>query len=119
MLACGVVENVDQIIFGCAISTCVWRCFMEALGRDRAPSCMADSLGVWLPLRCKDYDLKLFHFSMVAWALWTNRNKMMIEKIFPTSPIDVLYKSDLFFCRSGGYFYVKMIKGSWKSQERG
>ena len=22
---------------------------------------------------------------------------MMIEKIFPTSPIDVLYKSDLFF----------------------
>ncbi|KAG2612837.1 hypothetical protein PVAP13_4KG309910 [Panicum virgatum] len=49
---------------------------------------MADSLGVWLPLRCKDYDLKLFHFSMVAWALWTNRNKMMIEKIFPTSPID-------------------------------
>jgi len=80
---------------------------------------MADSLGVWLPLRCKDYDLKLFHFSMVAWALWTNRNKMMIEKIFPTSPIEVLYKSDLLFCRSGGYFYVKMIKGSWKSQERG
>jgi len=72
---------------------------------------MADSLGVWLPLRCKDYDLKLFHFSMVAWALWTNRNKMMIEKIFPTSPIDVLYKSDLFFLQKWRILLCKADRG--------
>jgi hypothetical protein len=35
---------------------------------------------VWLPLGCVDYDLKLFQFAIVAWALWVCRNKMNTEK---------------------------------------
>lgn len=45
-LLCGVVENLDHILFGCIISSCVWGCFKEVLGWDRAPSSMVDFLGV-------------------------------------------------------------------------
>ena len=69
---------------------------MEALGWDRPPANLADFLSNWLPLGCNDYHLKLFQFAVVTWAIWVNRNKMTIEKTFPTSPIDVLYKSDVF-----------------------
>ena len=31
---------------------------------------------------CSDYDLKFFQFATIARALWTNRNKMAIEKKF-------------------------------------
>jgi len=31
-ILCGVEETVDHIFFGCAISSCIWSCFKEALG---------------------------------------------------------------------------------------
>ena len=91
-----VVESVDHIFFECVISSFIWRSCMEALGCDRPPANLPDFLNNWLPLGCSDYRLKLFQFGVVAWAIWVNRNKMTIEKTFPTSPIDVLYKSDVF-----------------------
>jgi hypothetical protein len=43
----------------------------------------------------------LFHFAIVAWGLWTNRNKFTIEHKFPSSLIDVLYKIDMFLQKWG------------------
>lgn len=33
----------------------------------------------------------LFVFAAFCWALWTTRNKMVIEKKFPRRPTDVVY----------------------------
>jgi len=34
---------------------------------------------------------RLVMFAGFAWALWTTRNKMAIEKSFPKTPTDVIY----------------------------
>ena len=33
----------------------------------------------------------MFTFAGFAWALWTTRNKMAIEKGFPKAPTDIIY----------------------------
>ena len=96
---CGVTEDVDHILFRCVISSFVWSAYKEALGWDRIPTSMADFLNCWIPLGCRDYQLKLFFFGVTTWALWVTRNKMMIEGKFPRSPIDALSKIDVFMQR--------------------
>jgi hypothetical protein len=34
-----------------------------------------------------------FFFVGLAWAIWKNRNKMGIEKVFPSYPAMVIYKT--------------------------
>jgi len=57
---------------------------------------MTDFFAFWLPLQCQDSHLKLFHFAIVVWALWTMRNKITIDQKFSISPPDVLHKIDFF-----------------------
>ena len=95
-IVCLVKEDANHILFGCVVAKFVWGCFKEALGWDRMPRNITDFLASWIPLRCQDYHLKLFQFAIVAWALWTNRNKMAIEHKFPASLTDVLHKIDFF-----------------------
>jgi hypothetical protein len=33
----------------------------------------------------------MFIFSEFAWALWTTKNKVAIDKMFPKAPTDVIY----------------------------
>jgi hypothetical protein len=42
------------------------------------------------------YKLGLFVFAKVAWALWKSRNKMAIEKRFPSHPL-VIIRSGIVF----------------------
>jgi len=35
--------------------------------------------------------IALFLFAGLAWDLWINRNKMAIERIFPSNPLSILY----------------------------
>jgi len=35
--------------------------------------------------------LGFFFFAGFAWALWLARNKMAIERVFPSNPIDIVY----------------------------
>lgn len=92
---CGIIENVDHIFFGFVIAKCVWRCLQEALGWDSAPN-NGNHVAQMVAFGCSDYESKFFLFAIVAWGLWTNRNKMTIELKFPSSPLDVLHKIDVF-----------------------
>ena len=74
----------------------VWASFKEALGWDRAPNSLTDLFDHWITLGCKDYELRLFHFVIVAWGIWVTRNKIRIQNWFPRSPITVLYKVQFF-----------------------
>ena len=96
---CGCPETTDHILFACCVARFVWACFTEALAWDRAPRSLNDFLDTWIPLGCRDYNLKLFLFASVLWGLWTTRNKRAIEGKFPRSPTDVLFKIHAFLQR--------------------
>jgi hypothetical protein len=49
-------------------------------------------MGDWPPGKFGvDYQMGLTCFAGVAWALWTNRNKMCISNSGPDTPMDVMY----------------------------
>jgi len=96
---CGKQETVDHIFFRCVLAKFMWACFKEALGWDRAPSGWQDFLDNWIPMGCKNYNAKLFLLTIVLWALWTSRNKRAIEGKFPTSPSELLFKTNAFLQR--------------------
>lgn len=100
-VVCGKLENVDHIFFDCLIAKFVWSCFKEINGWDRIPLSLGDFLGGWPPMSCQDFDLKLFSISIVVWALWTNRNKMLVEHKLPSSPIAVLQKISFLLQKCG------------------
>jgi len=93
---CNSLESVDHVLFQCVMACFVWAIFKEALGWDRAPNSLTDLFDHWITLGCKDYELHLFHFVIVAWGIWVTRNKIRIQNWFPRSPITVLYKVQFF-----------------------
>ena len=66
------------------------------MGWDRIPIGWQDFLDTWIPLGCRVYHTKLFRLTMVAWTLWTTRNKRTIEGKFPRKPADLLFKTNFF-----------------------
>jgi hypothetical protein len=66
--------------------------FKEIIGWDRNPMNFDDLFEHWIPLGCTEYNLKLFNFTIVAWALWLTRNKSRIQNIFPRSPASIIHK---------------------------
>jgi hypothetical protein len=89
---CGSREDVDHLLFQCPMAKKLWVFLSEALGWDEYPSSMSDLLFVWLPGKfgvC--YQTSLFYFAWMAWALWTTRNKISIQRVFPNRPIDIIF----------------------------
>jgi hypothetical protein len=99
---CGSREDVDHLLFQCPMAKFVWGFFLsealrlvflsEALGWDGYPSSMDNLLSVWLSGKfgvC--YQTDLFCFVGIAWTLWTTRNKISIQKVLPSRPIDIIY----------------------------
>jgi hypothetical protein len=54
--------------------------------------------------------LVMFIFAGFAWALWTTRNKMAIEKSFPKTPTDVIYLA-LSLMQNGTFYLRRRTKG--------
>ena len=88
---CNKPETVDHIFFQCVLASFVWACFKEALGWDRVPSSLGEVFSEWILLGCSNYDIKLFSFAIIWWSFWLSRNKMRLEKKFPSQPTDVLF----------------------------
>jgi hypothetical protein len=87
----GRVMLIAHIFIQCVISRFVWVSFKEALGWDKQPDNMRGVFWDWVPLGCTEYDLKLFTFAIIWWALWLTRSKMRMESKFPNQPCDVLF----------------------------
>jgi hypothetical protein len=80
---CKVLETSDHIFFNCPLAKFLWVGLMsEALGWDRPPGGLRYCLGIWLPIGCSNYSLKLFALAITLWTLWNVRNKMAIEGVF-------------------------------------
>jgi len=89
---CACVEDINHILFKCHLAKLVWGMLQEIYDIQYCPRSLGELSSLWFlgkgpwPKR-----LIMFVFACFAWALWTCRNKMMIEKHFPKAPTDVIY----------------------------
>jgi hypothetical protein len=61
---------------------------------EDCPSSLGEFSSVWLQGKGPMSNRPLiFFFAGFAWAIWTMRNKMAIEKSFAKAPTDVLYRA--------------------------
>ena len=89
---CDCVETVNHLFFKCHLAKLVWGLLQNIFELDSCPRSLEDLSITWLqgkgPLPNR---LIIFFFAGFAWALWTTRNKMAIEKSFVKTPTDVIY----------------------------
>jgi hypothetical protein len=64
---------------------------------------MRELLSDWLPVKFgSSFETGLTCFAGLAWALWTTRNKISIQKTFPEKPIIVVYTALPYIQKGGG-----------------
>jgi len=93
---CGKLETMDHIFFKCILARFTWVCFKEALGWMRIPNGLQDFFDNWIPVGCPKYNTKLFLLAITMWALWTIRNKRVMEGRFMRQPANILFKINSF-----------------------
>ena len=91
---CDCPEHINHLLLNCHLAKLTWGIICSVFGLGSCPSSIDDLLGSWLqgmgPLPSK---LVLFLFAGYAWMPWITRNKMVIEKVFPKAPTDVIYNA--------------------------
>ena len=89
---CLVPETGTHIVFSCVAAQALWCFVREALG----PEWEAHDLAEFLQVRATQVGRKrrLFWliFAAMMWTLWTTRNKMVIERVFPRRASDSFFK---------------------------
>lgn len=77
-------EDINHIFFKCSMACFFW--VGDALGWTGRPTSLEDWLEAWVPRKCKlPRHFSMLLFASLAWALWTTRNKMAIEHVFPNN----------------------------------
>ena len=97
---CGQVEDVDHIFFRCSVARALWCGVRDSLEWGECPTSWEMWRGQWangglrIPKRLGNVLL-----AGVTWALWTNRNKMAMERSFPKDPLQLVYSCVFFLQR--------------------
>jgi hypothetical protein len=91
-------KTIYHIFPHCVLAKYVWCCLHLVFGLDPPPSAVDDFLGIWLSLSSRPggRTIHLFLFAGLFWAMWCNRNRMAIEKMFPNNRTVILYNSIFF-----------------------
>uniref|UniRef100_A0ACD5VAP6 Uncharacterized protein n=1 Tax=Avena sativa TaxID=4498 RepID=A0ACD5VAP6_AVESA len=88
---CGTPETCSHIMFSCLAARALWSFVQEALG----PAWQARELGEFLQTQANRAGggrrLFCLVFAGISWALWNVRNKMVIEKTFPSHVTDPVF----------------------------
>uniref|UniRef100_A0ACD5X8X8 Uncharacterized protein n=1 Tax=Avena sativa TaxID=4498 RepID=A0ACD5X8X8_AVESA len=88
---CGTPESCTHIMFSCSAAQFLWNFVWEALG----PTWQAQELEEFLQAQANRTGggRRLFWllFAALSWTLWNVRNKMVIERIFPTRASDSVF----------------------------
>lgn len=78
--------------FECVFTQYIWCCIRDAFGLQNYPVSIQELVSQWLPKRLGIPKKICFaFFAGLAWAIWRNRNKMAIEKLFPLNPDAVIH----------------------------
>ena len=93
----GKQENIDHIFITCPITSLAWCILREVFNWTSHPISRLDFMGSWINVRLHTPQTSMFLFTGLAWAIWARRNKMVIEKVFPSKPSDVIFSTLSFF----------------------
>ena len=89
---CGTPEDSNHIFFSCVSAQFMWSCFREAVGGDwchtNFPDLFAELQNSPLPSR----HIRWLEIGVLAWTLWTIRNKLVIQRIPLRRANDALFK---------------------------
>ena len=111
---CGRAEDVNHIFFRCSVARMVWCGARDSLGWEACPVSWEDWKVKWVNGHLKTPKrIALFLFAGLAWGLWTNRNRMAIERIFPSSP-QVFCTLESPFCRDGANYSSQLTGRKWR-----
>ena len=89
---CGRYETDNHILFLCVFSQYIWCCVRDAFSLQCFPTSIQDILHFWLPRRHGiSRKISFIFFAGLAWSISKNRNKMAIEKNFPTNSDTVIH----------------------------
>lgn len=87
-------ETTDHIFFYCIMAKFIWGCWSQIFGLNHIPRSVDTLFCDWgTPNLHMSQSFCLFMTAGLIWSLWCNRNKMVIENIFPSSPKMILYSS--------------------------
>uniref|UniRef100_A0A8I6XL94 Reverse transcriptase zinc-binding domain-containing protein n=1 Tax=Hordeum vulgare subsp. vulgare TaxID=112509 RepID=A0A8I6XL94_HORVV len=89
---CHVPETGMHILFSCVAAQALWCYVREALGPEWVAHNFAEFLQVRATPAGRKRRLFWLVFSALTWTLWTTRNKMVIERVFPRRASDSFFK---------------------------
>ena len=88
---CGDHEDRDHILFRCIMAHFVWSAVRSVTGSMWNPIGFSEFYRLVAATSGGDRRIAWLRFRAIAWALWTTRNKALIEGHFK-HPADLLYK---------------------------
>lgn len=89
---CGSLEDANHVFFRCHLARFAWSAVREAAGVSWNPSSGADLLNLLAPLQGSSKRVIWRSVGALLWSLWTIRNKLTIEGVFPSHPADCIFK---------------------------
>lgn len=89
---CDNIEDTDHILFRCPLARLFWACTRDWLGVSWAPNSFGELRALTPSLAGQNKRLFWFGFSAMCWTLWTTRNKLNIEQVFPNKAVDRFFK---------------------------
>lgn len=93
---CGNAEDANHVFFRCHLARFVWSAVREAFSQSWNPSSGADLLNILKAHRGSFRRVLWRCVGALLWSLWSIRNKLTIEKKFPSHPADCIFKCHLF-----------------------
>lgn len=93
---CGNIEDANHTFFHCHLARFSWSAVRAAFQQNWNPSSSVDLLDIIHTQKGASARIVWHCVGVLLWSLWTVRNKMTIEKKFPSHPADILFKCHLF-----------------------
>ena len=93
---CGTPEDANHVFFGCSLARFAWSAVRTAAGVQWDPRSAAELVHILDAIQGPAKRVVWSCVGALFWALWLTRNKLTIEHIFPTNPVNCLFKAIIF-----------------------
>ena len=89
---CGTVEDANHIFFSCYTAQFLWSCFRETVGGQWCNTNFPDLLAEIQASPPRYRHIRWLCVGVLAWTLWTVRNKLVIQKVPLRRATDSIFK---------------------------
>ena len=89
---CATPEDSNHIFFSCVSVQFVWRCFREVVGGNWCHTNFPDLYTELQSSPLASRHIRWLEIGVIAWTLWTIRNKLVIQRTPLRRATDALFK---------------------------